>query len=414
MGKNPVYKSVYLSFWCLIIILLTISCDTMSEEREQWLIEKAQEGDMESQYIIALSVSKFRSVNEETRKKYLESLVENEYIPAIRYKARRTKNIHEKIKWLEKAALKGDGISMYLLYEVYSHDITDEALAEMWLRKSAETGYSDARDKVRKIDNIKVGMWRQYIESIQLQTANFEGTSLAKISIISFTSAKELFLGWLGCLLNFIGTWWIGLLLLLGQFLFIALFFVVCFFYYQLDASFSVGEDTFVGWLTPILVLWGGLSCILSNISNEFAYNVGRIWLAEGTFGFWAKLAVGLSWTVLIFILLAILMCLMTSLPNKRMLRLLMMAFFSFYSYFMGAYLSLIVLLCVALMLVYILMSSGDIISSTSHAPRILFDNIVVGVNGVIKRAKNIGGNKLEDEDGNTYKHTGYNEYEKE
>ena len=71
MGKNPVYKSVYLSFWCLIIILLTISCDTMSEEREQWLIEKAQEGDMESQYIIALSVSKFHSVNEETRKKYL-------------------------------------------------------------------------------------------------------------------------------------------------------------------------------------------------------------------------------------------------------------------------------------------------------------------------------------------------------
>ena len=57
--------------------------------------------------------------------------------------------------------------------------------------------------------------------------------------------------------------------------------------------------------------------------------------------------------------------------------------------------------------------SSGeeDKVFDFSKKPYVI---MVVGVNGVIKKAKNIGGNKLEDEDGNTYKHTGYNEYEKE
>lgn len=407
-------KFIYLSFWSLIITFFTTSCDTMSEERENWLIEKAQKGDMEAQYIVALSYPGFHSVNKETREQYLKSLLEKEYIPVIHREASKTKNVHEKIKWLEKAALKGDGKAMYLLYKVYSDEKQDETLAEMWLRKSAETGYIYARDRVREIDNVEVGMWRQYIESIQDQTAWVKGTSLAKFSAMSFKAASEWFLGWLGCLLNFSNTWWVGILLLLGQLLFIALFFVACFYYYQLDISFSTENDTFVGWLIPVFVIWGFLSCFLSNCFDEFAYNVGRFWLAEGTFGFWAKLAVGLSWIVSIFTLLAILMCLKTSEPQKKVLRLLLMAFSCFYSFFMGAYLSLIVLICMAFMIIYIFMDISNISSSANHVPKFLYDNIVVSMNGIIKRAKNIGWNKLEDEEGNTYKHTGYNEYEKE
>ena len=43
-----------------------------------------------------------------------------------------------------------------------------------------------------------------------------------------------------------------------------------------------------------------------------------------------------------------------------------------------------------------------------------IYDQMVVGVDGLIRSAKSLGGNRFEDRDGNTYKQTDFNEFEKE
>ena len=409
-------NKIKLGILFLLLMFVVTSCNTMSDEREEWIIEKAKEGDAESQYLIVTSqdYNYFRSVDGKTRERYLESLLEQAYVPAMVHKAEYSKNIKEKISWLEKAAEKGSSRAMLNLYKVYSSEkYKNEALADKWLREAEAEGDKQARDWVRELDGIEVGWWCSIKETIQDGLSYAKGSGLAGFAVMIFNGAIAWLIGGLSHLLSFGSTWWIGLLLLLGLLLFIALFAVAYYFYEQYDTELSIDDQSSLSWLMLIYVVWGFLSCVASYISIEFAYNVGHFWLVEGTFGFWAKFAVCLSWIALIFTLLAIWLCYVSTKPKKRKIRLLLLVLINVYCFVMGAFLSLLAVIGVALLICNIAFWD-NVKSGIQSAPKIIYDRMVVGVDGLIRSARSLGGNRFEDKEGNTYKQTDFNEFEKE
>lgn len=409
-------NKIKLGILFLLLIFMVTSCNTMSDEREEWIIEKAKEGDMESQYLIVTSqdYDLFRSVDGKTREHYLESLLEQAYVPAMVHKAEYSKNIKEKINWLEKAAEKGSSRAMFNLYKVYSSEkYKNEALADKWLRRAEAEGDKQARDRVRDLDGVEVGWWCSIKETIQDGLSYAKGSGLPGFAVMIFNGAIAWLIGGLSHLLSFGSTWWIGLLLLLGLLLFIALFAVAYYFYEQYDTELSMDDQSSLSWLMLIYVVWGFLSCMASYISIEFAYNVGHFWLVEGTFGFWAKFAVCLSWLALVFTLLAIWSCYVNTKPKKRKIRLLLLVLINVYCFVMGAFLSLLAVIGVAL-LVCNFAFWDNVKSDVQSAPKIIYDRMVVGVDGLIRSARSLGGNRFEDKEGNTYKQTDFNEFEKE
>lgn len=408
-------NKIELGILFFLLMFMVTSCNTISDEREEWIIEKAKEGDVESQYLIVSSqdYNLFRSVDRKTRERYLESLLEQAYDPAMLHKAKYSKNIKEKISWLEKAAEKGSSRAMFNLYEVYSSEkYKNEALADKWLRKAEAEGDKQARDKVRELDGVEVGWWCSIKETIQDGLSYAKGAGLARFAVMVFKGATAWLIGGLSHLLSFGNTWWVGLLLLLGLLLFIALFAVAYYFYEQYDMSLSIDGQSSLSWLMFIYVVWGVLSCVASYISIEFAYNIGHFWLIEGTFGFWAKFAVGLSWTVLIFTFLAIRVCFENTELEKRKIRLLLLVLINIYCFVMGAFLSILAVIGIALAISN-LAFWDNAKSSAKSTTSFIYDRIILGING-LRNVRSLGEDRFEDKDGNVYKQTGFDKYEKE
>ena len=115
-------KAINLCLLLFAILCLSTGCQSVSEEKEQWLIEQAENGDLPSQYYIVRNTNRslFRNVNKQTREHYASSLLEKGYPKYLREKARGTLDIPQRIKWLKRAAEQGDKYAMFDLYETYN------------------------------------------------------------------------------------------------------------------------------------------------------------------------------------------------------------------------------------------------------------------------------------------------------
>lgn len=134
--------------------------------------------------------------------------------------------------------------------------------------------------------------------------------------------------------------------------------------------------------------------------------------MVEGTFGFWAKFAVGLSWTVLIFTFWAIRVCFENTELEKRKIRLLLLVLINIYCFVMGAFLSILAVIGIALAISN-LVFWDNVKSSAKSTTSFIYDRIILGING-LRNVRSLGENRFEDKDGNVYKHTGFDKYEKE
>ena len=236
---------------------------------------------------------------------------------------------------------------------------------------------------------------------------------LAKLATGVFMAAVGWFIGGLAAFFSFGSNWWIGLLFLLGLLLFIALFAIAYYYYEQYDMELSTDKQSTLSWLMLVYVIWGLLSSVVSFISPDFACNVGHFWFAEDTSGIGAVFAVGLSWIVFILTLIAIRLCYMNTEAPKRKIRLILLILINIYSFIMGAFLTLLIVLVITYFILKILFFSS-VRGYVMGASKNIYDQMVIGVDGLIRSAKSLGGNRFEDRDGNTYKQTSFNEFEKE
>lgn len=136
------------------------------------------------------------------------------------------------------------------------------------------------------------------------------------------------------------GPWWAGVLILIGQILFILLFFFVANHYIEKDISYS--KSLKVHWLIWIYLVYGVLIALFGQSTHDVAANIGRLWIVEGTFGFGAKFAITLSWIVLLSTLSAIGVCTKSTVPGKQRSRIIWLVCMCIYAFTMGAFLSLI------------------------------------------------------------------------
>lgn len=331
-------KAINLCLLLFAILCLSTGCQSVSEEKEQWLIEQAENGDLPSQYYIVRNTNRslFRNVNKQTREHYASSLLEKGYPKYLREKARGTLDIPQRIKWLKRAAEQGDKYAMFDLYETYNlQGYKDDTKADEWLRKAAAAGHRGARDKVREIDGVKVSSLTKWKEKAADTYSDYSGTFLARIGGIMTFAFGGLFL--LSFAMIFTGEW-IGLLILL------ALVGVVILFFFLMDGFVKRGrEKDLPHWIVWIYMAWGILVGIFGQSTSDVSLNIGRLWLLEGTFGFGAKAALCTSWAVWLSTFWALFLCLknggMKLATARRMLFLLFMCFASFC---FGAFLSIV------------------------------------------------------------------------
>ena len=306
---------------------------------------------------------------------------------------------------------------IWLRSSSFALEYTYTKIKGKWFLTKVFEGGSFRTEPVEKIDSqdspIKDVVEDNWWFTIKKWFQKDKYSLLAKLGIGIFLGAVGWFVGGLAAFLSFGSNWWIGLLFLLGLLLFIALYAVAYYYYEQYDMELSTDKQSTLSWLMLVYVIWGMLSCVVSYISTDFAYNVGHFWVAENTSGLGGIFAVGLTWIVLILTLIAIRLCYVNTEPPKRKIRLILLILINIYSFIMGAFLTLLIVIGITFFIAKILFS-GNAKSYAMTSYQAIYDHIVIGVDGLIRSAKSLGGNRFEDKEGNTYKQTSFNEFEKE
>lgn len=404
---------------------MLVGCDNyIHEDKQKWLIEKAKDGDLSAMdFIVKTSHRGLRdSVGDYTINRYRQTLINAEYIPALISEAFSHEDYESQSFWLKKAADKGSEKAMYYLYELYKDPKNirhNESLANDWLRKAANAGHLNAKKIVRKIDGIEVSLWTSTKEDLQFELSMQRGNMLGAFCNIVMRGAPMWIAG--GIVILSMGKIWIGLLLLLAFVLFVVIY-VIAYIYYSADYENGNFQTDVGGWLTIVYVLWGSLIPILSGLGDmvpcfiDFSYNVGRLTIAEGTFGFGPKLAVFMTWTLLLISIWAVYICVKQT-PSKQLkLRLCLMFLMCLYSFIMGAFLSVITFLvavCLILKWSPIDMLRGALLNTgTSSSGSSETEYRIDG-----KKVEDIGvvpGTRYKDEQGNTYTNDGFGNYTKE
>lgn len=403
--KRYIYGKMMSLALLLCTLCLLVSCDSsISKEKEQYLIEKAKEGNQEARFIIVTSRDNnvFKDVDQAMRDKYLDELLAQNYVPVFDWKAswaRVKSEKNEEMKWLERAAKLGSESAMYKLSIVY-REKKDTINADKWLRRSATLGYPSALREQRKIDKIKPGVFDELAEKFRYEMKKTKGTWLAKWVIVMTDVGKNLFLsGLIGILVSFFK----GLLVLLGLLAFIGVFFwtlVISLPDMNLKPKFPI-------WLVWLYTGYGTILGVLNGLivnSSDILLNIGRLWLAEGTFGGIAKFVVGMSWVMLLATGYILVKCI----HEKTWFRLFGVIVLCIYGFVIGVSLAFVVFILLIIFLgkscnsLTALMSSfagGDSGESNSSG----YNEMINPVDSTPRQARDIGvipGNKYEDEQG--------------
>ena len=402
-------------FLLTCLFTLVCGCDSMPKEKEEWLIEQAEKGNKDAQYVIATYPDKhhFQSVSKETRDSYYQSLLNQNYVPIIYdqvREAKRKRDISSEIRWLEQAAAQGSDRAMYDLYQIYSSDTKykNAPQADKWLRAAATAGHTFARNIVRNNNGAKIGHFTAFKEEITDTLKAAKGTFLAKMASSMFRGFSFLFLVAITLIFTGSSLWWAGVLILIGQILFILLFFFVTNHYIKKDISYGKGLK--VHWLIWIYLVYGTLITLFGQSTQDIALNIGHLWMLEGTFGFGAKFAVALSWIVLLSTLLAIGICIKSTQSDKQRSRIIWLACMCIYAFAMGAFMSLIAAIAAVTIIsksTSLLTGSLSSLAGGNSDSQSEYNGTFSSGFGPSRKVKDIGvvpGNRVEDEQGNILK----------
>lgn len=402
-------------FLLTCLFTLACGCDSMPKEKEEWLIEQAEKGDKDAQYVIATYPDKhhFQSVSKETRNNYYQSLLNQNYVPIIYdqvREAKRKRDVSSEIRWLELAAAQGSDRAMYDLYEIYNSNTKQKnaSLADKWLHEAEKAGNTFARNIIRNEKGIKVGRLTALKEEVTDTLKTTKGTLPVQIASSMFSGFSLLFFAAIMLILTGSELWWAGVLILIGQILFILLFFFVANHYIEKDISYGKGLK--VHWLIWIYLVFGTLIVIFGQSTHDVSSNIGRLWMVEGTFGFGAKFAVTLSWIVFLSTLSAIGVCMKSTVPGKQRSRIIWLVCMCIYAFIMGAFLSLIA----AIVAVIVISKSASLLTGSLSSlagggedSQSEYDGTLSSGFGPPRKVKDIGvvpGTRLEDEQGNKLK----------
>ncbi len=395
-------KTTNLFLLILALLCLLPGCRSISEEKEQWLIEQAAEGDLYARYYIVRNTDNmlFRKLDKQTKEQYAQSLLENEYPQYLYYKAQHATDTLERIQRLEHAAQKGYVSAMYDLYRIYTKEkYRNDTKADKWLREAAAEGHKKAREKVREIDGIKVSQLTLWKEKAMDAFDDYSGTFLARIASMMTSTFGGLLMASL--VMIFTGTW-IGLLILL------ALVGIIALFLFLINKFVNAGKSKSIPhWIVWVYMIWGILVGIFGQSTSDVSYNIGRLWLAEGTFGFGAKAAIYSSWAVFLCTAYAILISLKDGNIKEGSKRALYLMLVCIVAFLFGSFLSIIAAILSAFFLyrtVNEVSNIGTLLKNDAEKNDSLTseeNEYKYQING--KQAKDIGvvpGHRFEDEQG--------------